>query len=195
VKPTKLKFTEQKVETRLCLDLGTGKGRNKPEGFIGVDIIDHEGKPPKKIEAVEVCHDLRTKWPWKSGSVDDVQANYLIHYFTVSERVHFVNELYRVLKPGAKALILTPHWCSAKAYMDSSVQFPPVSEAWFVMLNKGWREMQNCVDRSGLVCNFDHTLGYGIHPGIISRAHEYQQHAMTFWKEAAQDLIVTLIRD
>lgn len=190
----KLKFTEQKVGTLLRLDLGTGRGRNKPEGFLGVDLVRFDGNPPKKIVGVDLCHDLRTKWPWKTNSVDEVQANYLLQYFTARERVHFVNELYRVLRPGAKALLLTPHWSSAKAYMDVMVQFPPVSEAWFSTLSAPWREAQNCVDSSGYTCDFDHTLGYGLHPQIVTHAHEYQTHAVTFWKEAAQDLIVTLIK-
>jgi len=191
---TKLKFTAQKEEVRLCLDLGTGKGGNKPQGFVGVDIIDSEGNPPKKLAGVDLCLDLRGKWPWKSNSVDEAQANYLLHYLAPQERVHFVNELCRVLKPGAKALLFTPHWSSAKAFMDLSAQMPPISEAWFPSLSKAWRDAQNCVDRNGYTCNFDHTLGYSLHPHLVSRAHEYQTHAVTFWKEAAQDLIVTLIK-
>jgi SAM-dependent methyltransferase len=194
VRAQPLKFTAQKVETLVCLDLGTGKGRNKPEGFIGVDIIGHEGNPPKKIDGVDLCHDLRTKWPWKANTVDEAQSNYLLQYFTPKERVHFANELYRVLKPGAKAVIYTPHWCASKAYLDVAVQWPPVSEGWFAVLNKAWREAQNSVDQSGYVCNFENTLGYGLHPHIVPRTQEYQHQALSFWKEAAQDLIVTLIK-
>jgi len=182
----KLKFTEEKSEsTLLRLDLGAGKGAATPEGFVGVDIVPWKG--------VRV-HDLRTRWPWKTNSVDEVNADYLVHYFTVKERVHFANELYRVLKVGAKAVLKTPHWAASKAYGDTRVQWPPVSEMWFAMLNKAWREGQNSVDTSGYTCDFDHTLGYGLHPLIISRNYEYQQHAVTFWKEAAQDLCATLIK-
>jgi hypothetical protein len=78
--------------------------------------------------------------------------------------------------------------------MDVRVQFPPVSEGWFATLNKAWREGQNCVDQSGYTCDFDHTLGYGLHPQIVARNQEYQQNAVTFWKEAAQDLCATLIK-
>lgn len=182
----KLKFKEAKGEETLRLDLGTGKGAKRPEGFVGVDVCPWDG--------VTVVHDLRNPWPWKTASVDEVNSEYLVHYFTARERVHFANELYRVLKPGAKAIIQVPHWCASKAYGDIRVQWPPVSEMWFAMLSKKWREAQNCVDSSGYTCDFDHTLGYGLHPVLLSRNYEYQQHAVIFWKEAAQDLCGTLIK-
>jgi SAM-dependent methyltransferase len=182
----KLKFTEHKEPKLVRLDLGTGKGASKPEGFIGVDI--------NKWKGVDVVVDLRKRWPWKNNSVDEVNANYLVHYFTPAERVHFANELYRVLKPLGTALIHVPHWASARAYGDAGIQFPPVSEMWFAALNKGWRDAQNCIDVSGYTCDFDHTLGYGLHPLLVPRNQEYQQHAVTFWKEAAQDILATLTR-
>ena len=182
----KLKFTEHAPEKNLVrLDLGTGKGAKKPDGFIGVDINKWEG-----VQAV----DLRKPWPWKSGTVDEVNADYLIQYLTASERVHFANELYRVLKPGGKAVIIAPHWCASRAYGDLQAHYPPVSEMFFATLNKAWRDAQNRVDTSGLRCDFDHTLGYGLHPQIIPRSVEYQQNAITYWKEAAQDIYATLTK-
>ncbi len=179
-----LKFKLHLEPELVRLDLGTGKGASRPEGFIGVDI--------NKWDGVEVVTDLRQKWPWKTSSVDEVNANFIVNYFTAQERVHFANELYRVLKPDAKAVIYVPHWCSSRAYGDVGEQWPPVSEMWFATLNKGWRDAENRVDTTGYTCDFDHTLGYGLHPAIIPRNQEYQQHAVLFWKEAAQDIIATL---
>lgn len=179
----KLNFTVHEPAKGLKLDLGTGKGATKPAGFIGVDI-----QPGKDI----VVADLRKRWPWKTNSVTEVQANYLVQYLTATERVHFANELYRVLAPGAQAIIMVPHWAASRAYGDPLIQWPPVSEMWFMTLSRSWREAQNSVDVSGYTCDFDHTLGYGLHPAIMSRNQEYQQHAVTFWKEAAQDIISTL---
>lgn len=168
------------------LDLGTGKGEKKPAGFIGVDIIKHKG--------VDQVVDLRKKWPWKNESVDEVNCSYLLQYFNSDERRHFMNELHRVLKPEAKAVIVVPSWSCTRAYVDARVQFPPVSEAWFCSLNKEWRDGQNCVDDSGYKCDFTPTIGYGLHPAIVSRTQEYQQHAVSFFKEAAQDVYATLVK-
>ena len=182
----KLKFTEQVSAPTLKLDLGTGKGATRPEGFIGVDKVKHPG--------VTQVVDLRKRWPWKANSVDEVQASHLLQYFTSQDRWHFVHELYRVLKAGGKATIITPYWAACKAYGDLTACYPPVSEAWFFRLNKAWREQQNYDDPDGYTCNFDHSLGYGMHQSVAVRNPEYQQHAISFWKEAAQDLCATLVK-
>lgn len=182
----KLKFSEIITDIDLVrLDLGAGKGGNTPEGFQPVDLRSSPGV--KKV-------DLRERWPWKANSVDEVHCNYLLQQLTMPERVHFANELHRVLKPGAKAVIHTPHWCASKAYGDPLVQWPPVSEWWFMWLKKANRETQNSVDATGLVCDFDCGIGYGLHAELLPRNVEYQQNAVKFWKEAAQDLIVTLTK-
>ena len=182
----KLKFTEQKLGPTLRLDLGTGKGANRPDGFIGVDI--------KKYPGVTQVVDLRKRWPWKASSVDEVQMYHLMQFLTPAERVHVMHELYRVLKVGGKAQVITPFWCASKAYGDATAYYPPISEAWYFRLNKAWREQQNYDDPDGYTCNFDHTLGYGMHQSIAARNQEYQQHALTFWKDAAQDLIANLTK-
>jgi len=184
-KSARLKFKLHEPAPELKLDLGTGKGLSRPDGFVGVDLQPYDG--------VDVVTDLTKRWPWKTSTVDEVNCNYLVHYLSASERVHFANELHRVLKPDARATIHVPHWSSSKAYGDTRVQWPPVSEMWFAMLNQAWRESQNNVDITGYTCNFDHTLGYGLHPLLVTRNQEYQQHAVLYWKEAAQDIIATLV--
>jgi SAM-dependent methyltransferase len=209
---TKLRFSEVEPERNLLrLDLGSGKGGKVPQGwepgqYVRVDRVKHK-EVDRVVDLAErsasftnsadrnAPHGGRFKaWPWKANSVDEVWADYLVHYLTASERVHFANELYRVLKPGARCSVIVPHWAAAKAYGDVRVQWPPVSEMWFHTLNKQWREQQNCADESGYTCDFDCTVGYGLHPGIIGRNTEYQQNAVTFWKEACQDIIGALVK-
>ncbi len=173
------------VPAELKLDLGTGDGSKKPEGFVGVDML------PGKL--VDVVHDLRNPWPWKDDSVDQVQASHLIEYLKPAERVHFVNELHRVLKVGAKATLWTPYWASCRAYGDLAREWPPISEDWFPFLNKAWRAQWN-PNGPPYTCDFDHTLGYSMHQAIHARNQEYQQHALMWFKEAAQDLICTLVK-
>ena len=187
MKKKPLVFTKHDPRTdEIRLDLGTGTGIHKPDGFIGVDLVPHR--------AVDRVVDMRKPWPWKSESVAEANCHYVMHYFTAAERVHVVNELWRVLKPGAKTVIVTPHEFASKAYGDLRVQWPPVAEAWYLTLNKAFRESEPYLKTCGYACDFDFTLGYGLHPGLVSRNQEYQQHAVTFWKEAAQDLCVTLVK-
>jgi hypothetical protein len=182
-KATKYKLIEDAQELRL--DLGAGKGGLTPDGFTPVDKNAFPG-----ITQV----DLTQPWPWADASVDEAHCAMLLQYLSASERVHFFNELYRVLKPGARTQIVTPMWSSQKAYIDVLVQWPPVSEGFYHSLSQAWREEQNEVDTRGFTCDFDVTMGYGMHQDLFARNGEYKQHAIQFWKEAAQDLIVTITK-
>lgn len=171
------------------LDLGCGP--NPREGFTGVDSIAFDG--------VSVVADLTLPWPWQDGEVDEVHCSHFVEHLTSAQRVHFANELYRVLKPGGRATVIVPHWASCRAYGDPTHQWPPVSEFWFYYLSQSWRDTQAPhTDRKhwagGYACDFDATWGYSIHPEVQLRNSEYQQHAVNFFKEAVQDLHATLTR-
>jgi SAM-dependent methyltransferase len=181
VKP---KLVTNKAPAPLKLDLGAGDGRNTPEGYVAVDIV--KGKDVVRA-------DLTMKWPWATNSVDEARCIYVLHYLTPVQRTFFVNELYRVLRPEGKCEVHVPHWAAARAYGDPRVQWPPVAEWWFPLLSKDFRAQQVNVDDIGFTCNFSAGIGYGMHQALLSRNSEYQQNAMTWYKEAAQDLIVTLI--
>jgi SAM-dependent methyltransferase len=130
---------------------------------------------------------------YEDDSIDQVNIIRVMEYLNGVERINFVNELYRILKKDGKASIITPYWASNKAYGDLDVQWPPVSESWYPHLKAEWRKANN-PDETRYKCDFDPTWGYGMHPLIQSRNQEYQQHALTFWKEASQDMIANLTK-
>jgi hypothetical protein len=77
--------------------------------------------------------------------------------------------------------------------------WPPVSEMFFYYLSRDWRKANAPHDDiehnpKGYSCNFAATWSYSLHPSLTIRNAEYQQHAIGFWKEAAQDLIATLVK-
>lgn len=170
------------------LDLGCGP--HKREGFEGVDSI--------KFPGVDHVVDIRkTPWPWKDGSVSEAHASHFVEHLTAQERVTFVNELYRVLVPGGTCQIIVPHWNSCRAYGDPTHMWPPVSEFWFYYLSKDWRKDNAPHDDiqwspKGFNCHFDATWGYSMRPDIVSRSQEYQQFAMSNYKEVCMDIIATL---
>ena len=135
----------------------------------------------------------RKKLTNADNSVDSIEVLHLLPYLTGAERIAFVNEIHRVLKKGSKCLLVTPHWCSNRAMTDMRFQWPPVAEGWFVLLRKEQREIDPNHDRR-YTCDFDFTCGYSLHPALHTRNQEFQQDAITFKKEAAQDLITTLIK-
>jgi SAM-dependent methyltransferase len=171
---------------QLKLDLGCGT--RKRDGFVGVDARAFAG-----VDQVIDLGDTSKPWPWDDASVDEVNASHVVEHFTAEQRIHFVNELYRVLKPGAKALLTVPHWCSQRAYGDLSHQWPPVSEFWFFYLNKEWRAV-NAPHNDFYRCDFEATWGYCMRPDVGIRNQEFQQFAMANYKEACLDTIATLTK-
>lgn len=171
------------------LDLGCGK--TKKEGFLGVDR--------RKFPGVDVVTDLMDKWPWKNDTVAEIHMSHVMEHFTGPQRVHIVNEMYRVMQKGATALIITPYWCSNRAYGDFTHQWPPVSEMWFYYLSKAWRA-DNAPDNDiqwnpeGYNCDFDATWGYTLHPEFQSKNQERQMFAIQFYKDAVYDIMATLVK-
>jgi len=178
-----------KAERQAEIKLDFGCGKKPREGFAGVDIRDFGQK---------YVVDLTKRWPWKDGSVSEAHASHFIEHLTGPERIHFVNELWRVLVPGGKCQVITPHWNSCRAYGDLTHQWPPVSEFWFYYLSQEWRATNapHNEGNGGYLpdLNFECTWGFSLHPLLQARNQEYQNHALTFWKEAAQDLMATMVK-
>jgi len=181
--------TKRKVHTppaapvTLRLDLGAGK--NKKPGFIGVDVRPFEG--------VDQVADLTKPWPWANDSVEEVHCSHFVEHLTAPQRIHFANELYRVLKKDAKATVIAPNWSSCRAYGDLTHQWPPVSEFWFYYLDKNWRAV-NAPHNDEYTCDFLCSWGYSLHPEIAPKNPEMQQFALKFYKEAGQDIICTWVK-
>jgi hypothetical protein len=177
-----------------------GCGPIKKEGFIGVDIFPF--KNDKGEDLVDVVMDAGSQpWPWADESLDEVYANHFLEHLTGEQRIHFVNELYRCLKKPAMvdgkrigfATIIVPHWASSRAYGDLTHQWPPVVEFWFYYLTKDWRKA-NAPHNDKYKCNFDATWFYTMHPYFHTKHQENQQFALSWYKEAAQDIIATLAK-
>lgn len=137
--------------------------------------------------------DLRKPWPWPDESVAEANASHFVEHLTAPERIFFVNELFRVLVPAGRCQIVTPHWASCRAYGDLTHQWPPVSEFWFYYLLAAWRAV-NAPHNDEYECDFDATWGYSMHPSLAPRNQEHQQFALSNYKEAAQDIVATLVK-
>lgn len=191
------------VNKEVRLDLGCGKNK-KDSTFIGVDSLSLPGvdivvnlaerEKPKKGETQAKFK----KWPWDDNSVDEVHCSHFVEHLTNEERVHFCNEVYRILKPGCKATVIAPHCFSNRSYGDPTHVWPPVSEMWFYYLSAAWRKDQAPHTDAEVTgndflykCDFSCGWGYSFHPSLTSRNQEYQNFAINNFKEAAQDIIST----
>ncbi len=175
--------------------LDFGCGPNPKDGYEGVDRFPFGGKVRHVLDVTA------TPWPWADSSVEAAHASHFLEHLTnlggAWERVRFFNELWRVLKPGAKCDLVFPHWCSNRYYGDPTHK-EPFSEMGFYYLSREWRLAQaphadaGTNPEGGYSCDFEATWGYALHPSLLVRNQEYQQNAVQFYKEAAQDVIATL---
>lgn len=180
-----MKKTKKTAKEVLLTRLDFGCGPNKKEGFFGVDSI--------KFKGVDLVFDLgKKKWPWKDNSVDEVNASHFVEHLTATERIHFFNELYRVLKKGSGAMIITPHWSSGRAYGDLTHQWPPIVEFFWYYLAKDWRDAN--APHCPLTCDFSVTWGYSISPEFQVKNQEQQTFAVNHYREVAQDMIATVVK-
>lgn len=188
--------------TPLRLDFGCGK--NKKEGFKGVDI--------RKFDGVDFCFNIaEDRWPWEDNSVDEAHASHFIEHLTWPQRVHFFNELGRVLKKHVpqtdtgKATLIWPHPFSERYWGDPTHQ-AALSGFALYYLNKEWRKVNaphNDFESNEpgphfwheYTCDFDFTPpGHSLHPALNGRNQEYIQHAMQFYTEARQDVVATIFK-
>lgn len=171
--------------TTLKLDLGCGK--NKQPGFVGVDAISFDG--------VDLAWDLRQIWPWADNSVDEVHSSHFVEHLTGQERIFFFNELYRVMKPGTQARIITPSWSHERAYGDPTHQWPPVCGWTYFYLNKAWRDVN--APHVGYDCDFDYMLSGAHDPNddhVAFRNLETKVIMMQRYVNTTTDLIAVLTK-
>ena len=77
------------------------------DGWVNVDLAPAEG--------VTVA-DLREPWPWADGSVERVLALDVIEH--LPDKIHTMNELWRVLVPGGRVRIEVPTTDGPGAFQD-----------------------------------------------------------------------------
>ena len=166
--------------------LNIGCGRDVKEGWLNVDCL---------ALAPDVCvWNLTNRWPVGDGEVEEIMASHVIEHFDSGQRSWVMNEAHRALRPGGKMTVIVPSWASGRAYGDPTHQWPPVSEMWFYYLSREWREANAPHVNSMLSCDFTATWGYATHQALAGRNPEYVQHAVNWWKEAAQDIHATLTK-
>jgi SAM-dependent methyltransferase len=174
----------------LKLDLGCGP--NKHPGFHGVDAIDFVGVDTVLNLVARFEDGSFVPWPWADGSVSEAFSSHFLEHLTNPERVHFWNELHRVLVPGGKALIIAPHYSNACAYGDPTHQWPPISEWLALYLDKDWRAVN--APHAGLTCDFSHVAGFSFDHRVLSWNTERQTFGLTHHLNAARDLHITVTK-
>ena len=92
------------------MKLDVGCGRQKAEGFVGLDY--------RAFPGVDVVFDLNSSkpWPLDSDTFSYIHAQHIIEH--LDDTLHFFAEAYRVAKDGAILHIETPHYSSRDSWID-----------------------------------------------------------------------------
>ena len=163
------------------MKLDIAAGQNKKEGFTGIDIMPGS----------DIVHDLEVfPWPIESDSVEEAHCSHFIEH--VKNFGGFFDELYRILKVGAKCTFIAPYYTSVRAWQDFT-HVRAISEATFLYINKEWRKV-NKLDHYPIHCDFDFTYGYSFHPNWASRNEQSRAFAVAHYNNVVTDIMVTVTK-
>jgi hypothetical protein len=151
----------------------------------------------KKLIKLDLSYPDRAKllhfpWPWQDGSVEEFNCAEILQYVPGKKRLQFMEELYRVLAPEGKAVILTSYYASSMAFADYEVEWPPVCEQTFLFFNRQWREAMKIT--APIKCDFEFNYGFGYSPEVAARSTEVQSEFLKSRLNVAQKLQVVLTR-
>lgn len=170
------------------MKLNLGCGRRPLEGYVNVDIADG---------ANWVVDLFKFPWPWADGSVDEIYSRHFFEHVPGKLRFKFMDECYRILKPGGKMMFIVPYYSTVWAVQDPTHEWPPICEASFWYFNRGWREDQK-LDQYDVKCDFDFKIGYqavnGLKYDISQMSEEDGVQAINHYLNVVSEIHVELTR-
>lgn len=93
--------------------LNVGCGRDIRQGYINMDVV--------KLPGVDVVHNINKKFSYADGYFDEILARHVIEH--VEDLGKVMKDLHRLLKPGGKLLIETPHFTFSNAFVDPTHKY------------------------------------------------------------------------
>ena len=100
-------------ENNLGIKLDIGCGANKQPGFVGMDIRPEAG--------VDIVQDLeKFPWPLPDNSVSFATCSHVMEHINPAQFgfIDFMNEIWRVMKPGAELATAYPYAGSPGFWQD-----------------------------------------------------------------------------
>jgi ubiquinone/menaquinone biosynthesis C-methylase UbiE len=193
------KEIQAKIPKLLALDLGCGQNKStveslKQNGLLreGEEVII-KGVDNQKIEGVDVIHDLtKFPYPFKDNSVDIVFGSHFLEHLDGFERIKFFNEMYRIMKMGAKMRMIHPYYKSSRAVQDPTHKFPPICEESYLYWDRNWREANKLGHYLGN-CDFEFQMFYTFMDNSwMQKNEETRTFAIRHYFNVVADLMVDL---
>ena len=169
------------MSEKIKLDLACGN--NKRDGFIGVDH-SLEGTQ------ADVSHDLEVyPWPFPDEYADEVFCSHFIEH--VVDLVAFINELWRVLKPGGEAKFIAPYYTSVWAIQDPTHK-RSISEQTFLYFDREWRQA-NRLGHYPIITDFKiEKIERALTPAFAGKSDDEIAFAATHYWNVINEIAVTL---
>ena len=124
------KELRKKLTSKLGIDLDVGCGFAKQPHFVGMD--------KRKVPGVDIVHDAeRFPWPLPDNICNRILLSHLWEHIKPWLSIDFMNELWRIMKPGCQLLISTPYAGSFGYYQDPT-HCNPANEATFTYFDPAY---------------------------------------------------------
>jgi len=151
------RFLQIRHGENLVLELGPGKKSGKPAG-IGLNACSDP--------AADVWWDLNHGIPLAPESLSGVYGNQFLEHLYKRSQIYFMNEVWRVLKPGGTAEFWVPHYLSPDADGDPThyTRFSQNSFRYF------------CINPTTGEPFVDAFSDYGIESTFILRTNAYRSY-------------------
>tara|TARA_Y100000034_G_scaffold72127_1_gene86983 strand:+ start:4876 stop:5346 length:471 start_codon:yes stop_codon:yes gene_type:complete len=133
------------------MKLNLGSFTEKFPGYLNVDI--DPGVNP------DICCDIEKGIPLEDNSVTEIKANMILEH--INDIIFVMNELWRIMKPGAILNIVVPHESSAMAWGDPTHKRVFNEESFGYFCSKwhggidGRSNHYRIHDTYGIKCNFE----------------------------------------
>ena len=89
--------------------LNIGCGNEILPDFVNLDVV--------QLSGVDVVHDLlKTPWPFEDSSFEEILGKHVLEH--LPNPIHALEEIWRIVKPGAKINIRVPYWNSLDFVAD-----------------------------------------------------------------------------
>lgn len=165
-------------------------GDAKPEGWIGIDIAE--------TSSADILSNLAyDKFPLDDASVDEGRCSHFFEHLAPAQRIHFMNELYRVLKPGAGCTFITPKGFDRQV-QDFTHQWPPVVIGSYYYFDKQWLEVNKLShyrDLYDIRCDFEiRPINISVTPEFALKSEEHRVFAVNHYANASLDLTVVVVK-
>jgi SAM-dependent methyltransferase len=175
------------------VDLAAGLNK-KGEDYIGIDYV--------KVDGIDIVHNLNTyPWPFEDNSVDELFCSHYVEHIphdifnptdTRDGLIQFMDECYRILKPGGKLTIQVPFGSSIRAFQDPTHRRFLFKES-FYYFNKDWRDSVG-VSHYGIKSDYDMVFSYFITNEMTLKSQEVRDIAFIHDWNVIDDLRIELIK-